>query len=252
MDDTQTNRFWELDFTRGLAVVMMIIYHLLYDLNYFGGYSIDVRHGFWLFFAKATAAIFITLVGISLQLSSSKARMQGISNPFPIFFRRGLKIFALGLLITLVTYLLMGNGFIIFGILHFIGISIIVAYPFLNRRIFNLFLGLVFIMMGEYLNRYSFDIPGMFWLGFVPNDFYSVDFVPMIPWFGLVLIGLYLGSNLYSRGRRNFKLFDLSNFWFVKSFTLLGKNSLAIYLVHQPIIIAFLVLMGIIQLSRLG
>ena len=72
MDFSPPFRFWELDFIRGLAVVMMVLYHFLYDLDYFGGYPLNVRSGCWLYFAEATAAIFIVLVGASLTLSASR------------------------------------------------------------------------------------------------------------------------------------------------------------------------------------
>ena len=51
MDYSPHSRFWELDIIRGLAVVMMVFYHFLYDLDYFGGYPLNVRSGYWLYFA---------------------------------------------------------------------------------------------------------------------------------------------------------------------------------------------------------
>jgi len=67
-------RFWEIDFLRGLAIIMMILFHLLYDLNYFGEYNLNLHSGFWWYFARMTATIFILLVGISLTLSFSRAK----------------------------------------------------------------------------------------------------------------------------------------------------------------------------------
>jgi uncharacterized membrane protein len=248
MDYSSPFRFWELDFIRGLAVVMMVFYHLLYDLNYFGGYPLDVRSGSWLYFAKATAAIFIVLVGASLTLSASRSRMREVPEKlYLMFFKRGLRIFSLGLVVTLTTYLLIGRGFIIFGVLHFIGVSIVLAYPFLRLRTFNLFAGSIFILIGIYLQGLTFNFPWLLWLGFVPYNFYTLDYFPIIPWFGLVLIGMYLGNRFYQDGKRGFKLPDLSGSFIVDLLGTLGRNSLVVYLVHQPVIVATLFLVGIIH-----
>ncbi len=247
MDFSQPSRFWELDFIRGQAVVMMVIYHFLYDLDYFGGYPLNVRSGPWLYFAEATAAIFIVLVGASLTLSASRSQMRGASEKLYLrFFKRGLKIFSLGLVVTLTTYLLIGRGFILFGVLHFIGVSIVLAYPFLRLRIFNLFAGSIFILIGIYLQGLTFNFPWLLWLGFVPYNFYTLDYFPIFPWFGLVLIGIFLGNKFYQDGKRGFKLPDLSGSFIVDLLGTLGRNSLAIYLIHQPVIVATLFLVGII------
>jgi uncharacterized membrane protein len=247
MDFSQPSRFWELDFIRGLAVVMMVLYHFLYDLDYFGGYPLNVRSGYWLYFAEATAAIFIVLVGASLTLSASRSRVRGVSEKlFARFFIRGLRIFSLGLAITLITYLLIGRGFILFGVLHFIGVSIVLAYPFLRLRTFNLFAGSIFILIGIYLQGLTFNFPWLLWLGFVPYNFYTLDYFPIFPWFGLVLIGIYLGNRFYQDGKRGFRLPDLSGSFIVDLLSNLGRNSLAVYLVHQPVIVATLFLVGII------
>ena len=248
MNNRPLSRFWELDLIRGLAVVMMVLYHLLYDLNYFGVRSLNVRSGFWLYFAEATATIFIVLVGVSLTLSASRLEMQGSSGKiFMVFFKRGLKIFSLGAVISLTTYLSIGRGFILFGVLHLIGISIILAYPFLRLRAFNLLAGLIFVLIGIYLQEHTFDFAWLIWLGFVPENFYSLDYFPIFPWFGLILIGIYLGKSLYQHGRRSFNLPELSDSFFVNLLGVLGRNSLLVYLVHQPVLVAILLFTGMMS-----
>jgi uncharacterized membrane protein len=247
MDYSPHSRFWELDIIRGLAVVMMVFYHFLYDLDYFGSYPLNVRSGSWLYFAEATAAIFIVLVGISLTLSSSRARSGGLSGRlFFRFLKRGLRIFSYGMVITLTTYLLIGKGFIIFGVLHFIGVSTVLAYPFIRLRTLNFFAGSIFVLIGVYLQGLTFNFPGLFWLGFIPDNFYTLDYFPIFPWFGLVLIGMYLGNRFYQDGKRGFKLPDLSESFIVNLLGTLGRNSLVVYLAHQPVLVATLFLVGII------
>jgi uncharacterized membrane protein len=246
MDDRSPSRFWELDLFRGVAVVMMVLYHMLYDLSYFGGYSIDVHSGFWLHFAQATAVIFMMQVGISLTLSASKARMLGSTETrFIHFLKRGLKILSLAMAITLATYLLIGRGFIIFGVLHFIGVAIILAYPFLELRAFNLFTGVIFIIIGLYLQGLTFDFPGLFLMGITSENFYTLDYFPLFPWFGVVLLGIFLGNSLYRGHQRRVDLPDLSFSFWARQCDALGRNSLLIYLVHQPALVTILSLAGI-------
>lgn len=230
-------RFWEIDFLRGSAVIMMVVFHFLYDLNYFKIYNVDIHTGFWYYFAIITASMFIFLVGISLTISYS-----GKAN-YRKYIIRGLKIFGLGVLATIATWLFLGEGFIVFGILHFIGLSIIFAYPFLRFKKVNILLGISFIILGIYLQTLVFGSPWFFWFGLKPQGFYTVDYFPLLPWFGLILLGLFFGNNLYSEGKRFFNIRDLSKNSLIRRFCFLGRHSLVIYILHQPILVAFFWLM---------
>jgi len=250
MDKNLEKRFWEIDFLRGLAIIMMIIYHFLYDLNYFGNYNFDLSSGFWLYFARTTATIFILLVGISLTLSFSRTKIQKPKiNLYLKYLKRGLKIFSWGLIVTLMTWIFLREEFVIFGILHFIGISIILAYPFLKLRYWNLLIGIICIVFGMYLKNFTFDFSWLMWLGLRPHYLYTVDYFPIFPWFGIILIGLFFGNLLYPHYKRKFKLSNFSDFSFTKLFCFLGKHSLLIYLVHEPILIILLYLLGFVSLS---
>jgi uncharacterized membrane protein len=243
-------RFWEIDLLRGVAILMMIGYHVPYDLDYFGSYTVDVQSGFWFFFARAIATIFLLLVGISLTLSFSRAAKLRKTEKrlYTKYLKRGLKIFSWGLVITFTTWFFLREGFVVFGILHLIGISIILAYPVIKVRYGNLVLGIVFIALGIFINKVTVGFPWLLWLGLTPARFYSVDYFPLLPWFGVVLIGIFLGNSLYPHYRRSFDLHDLSQFTFIRWLCFLGQHSLLIYLVHQPVLIASLYLMGIVDL----
>ena len=153
------------------------------------------------------------------------------------YIKRGLKIFGLGMLITLVSWIYLAEGFIIFGALHCIGISIIFAYYFLHIRYLNLLIGVICIFTGVILKTITFDFYWLLWLGFKPSQFYTVDYFPLLPWFGVVLIGIFLGNSLYPHYKRIFKLKNLLKLKIIKSVCLLGQRSLIIYFLHQPIIL---------------
>lgn len=232
-------RFWEVDFLRGLAVVFMIIFHFLYDLNYFDIYKINLYSGPILVYLYFIGSTFLLLVGVSLTLSYS--RIEKILSKKEIhlkFIKRGLMIFSLGLFITLVSWLYLGEGFIIFGVLHCIGISIMLAIPFLRYRYMNLLFGIILIILGIILKNFTFDFNYLVFLGFTPNQFYTVDYFPLLPWFGVVLVGIFIGNCLYVNNKRQFSLKNLDKFRFIRFFGYLGRHSLIIYFIHQPVMLA--------------
>lgn len=236
-------RFWEIDFSRGAAIIMMMVFHFLYDINYFGVYNIILHSGFWWIFAHITAGIFIFLFGISLTISYSRARITKTKKQLRLkYLGRGLKIFSLGLIITLITYVFLNQGLIIFGILHLIGISVILVYPLLKYRVLNLLLGILFIAFGFYISGFTFSFPWLLWLGLKPAYFYTLDYFPIFPWLGLTLLGLFIGNTFYKNSKRQFRIPELSRIKPVGSLCFLGRHSLIIYLFHQPMLVAFLYL----------
>lgn len=252
-------RFWEVDFLRGVAIILMIAYHFIFDLSFFGVYPLNTQSGFLWFFPRIIAAIFIFLVGVSLYLSYTRAEILGTFTSDRDFLfkylKRGLWIFSLGLVITLVTWIFIRSEFIIFGILHFIGLTIILAYPFLknneSHRYMNLAAGLIFIAAGIYLSTFTFNFDWLLWLGFIPQNLVTVDYFPLLPWLGVVLLGIFSGGVLYRSYQRRFRFPDISAFLPVRVFTFLGRHSLIIYFIHQPILIVVLYLSGVLDISYL-
>ncbi|MCK9630362.1 MAG: DUF1624 domain-containing protein [Methanoregula sp.] len=233
------SRLWEIDLIRGIAILMMIIFHTVFDLSFFALCPVDVATGFWRYFAYATAALFLLIVGISLVVSHARASatLSGFSLAKK-FLIRGAGIFALGLLVTLATWFYLHEGFVIFGILHLIGISVMLSPLFFRFGRLNVLLGLACIPAGWIISGLSgpaFLLP----LGIMPAGFTSVDYTPLLPWFGMVLLGLGLGAYLYAGGVRQFSLKPLPD-GIVTPLSFLGRHSLLIYLVHQPVIILLL------------
>jgi uncharacterized membrane protein len=248
---TRSQRFWEVDAVRGVAIVMMVIYHLMWDLWVFGVLpNVVLWAGFWKYFQRTTATLFITLVGVSLTISYNRAlASRGSKGLYWKFFKRGLMIFGLGMLITVVLWALQTAGLfqahIEFGVLHLIGFSIIVAYPFLRFRWLNFFLWMAFFVAGWFVQQMHVDTTWLVWLGLTPVRYTPVDFFPVIPWFGVVLLGIFLGNTLYPEGIRSFPLVDYSTVIPVRVLDFLGRHSLLIYMIHQPILFAILMLIGV-------
>ncbi len=248
MYDSSKGRFWEVDLLRGIAILLMVFYHFAFDLNYFRLAKIDVNSGLLFFLARLTVTLFLLLVGLSLYLSFSRAERMGRQDQFMTkLVRRSAWIFSLALCITAVTYLIIGRGFIVFGVLYLIGLSLLLAYPFLRMGWKNFIFGSILIILGLYVSEIRVEHYWLLWLGLAPPNFYSLDYVPLLPWFGVVLYGVGLGGLLYSGYRRRVSQIDqlpIAGCSFIKLLCYLGRNSLAVYLVHQPLLILLLVLAG--------
>jgi len=250
-----SERVWQIDAFRGIAIVMMITFHFIYDVAYFGEYTWSLDTGFWWYFARVTASFFLIIVGISLTLSYRQVKdskpIWGIRKKYVI---RGLKIFGGGLIITLCTGIFLDEGMIIFGILHCIGLSIILAYPLIKYRYLNLIIGILCMTGGMYLSRFTFDFNLLLWLGFRPQDMYTFDYVPLLPWFGLVALGLFIGNTVFfptARKKRR-KTASFSIPLVARTVCYLGRHSLVIYLLHQPLLILILYGIGIIRIETVG
>src|SRR5918993_5607518 len=229
---------------------MMIVYHSTYDLDTLGGYDVQSTTGYWSLFADATAGLFLFLVGVSLAISRARTSLTGW-RLFGKYVTRGLRILAYGMILTVV-FLALGMGVVAFGILHLIGVSIILAYPFLGLRFTNLVLGTLIFAAGQFIMVQDPYLQS-YWLlpfGVVPEGVVMPDYRPLLPWFGVVLIGLFFGNVIYADGRRPASLPDKAPL-LARPLLPLGKNSLFIYLIHQPIVIALLALTGLISLNFL-
>jgi uncharacterized membrane protein len=219
----KTSRNYELDFFRGIALILMIYFHVIYDLKEIYGIPVVYEYGFNHLTGKVSAIIFILVSGISSILSKNN-------------IRRGLKLLAVAAVITVVTHLynpLMG---IKFGILHFLGVCILTANIFLRLNVFILpVLGTSIILLSPLLNEIHVKSDFLFPLGIITASFSSSDYYPLIPWFGVFLFGLTLGKILY-KNRRGYLSAELPE----TIINRIGRHTLLVYLVHQPVIIMLL------------
>jgi uncharacterized membrane protein len=242
-----------VDAARGVAIIMVVLYHLVYDLDYLAGYEVRSTSGFWAAFADASAFAFVFLAGLSLSISFARERWAGRRGLelFGKYLRRGLRIFAYGLLITIV-FLVLGYGYVIFGILHLIGASIILAYPLMRLRFLNLVLGLSLIAAGAYLQAEPLVVGGLGDIllapfGVVPEDLFMPDYRPLLPWFGVFLLGVFFCRLLYEDRRREVPVSEAPAY--AAPVVSLGRHTLFVYLVHQPVLVATLAALGMLDLG---
>ena len=226
-------RFAVVDIARGVAIIAMIAYHLCWDLSYFRFIGANVGYDpVWVAIARTILSVFLFLVGVGLVLGHGRGIRWGS------FWRRWLWVVAGALAITVATWFAFPDSFVYFGVLHAIALFSLLALPFLMAPLWLpiivavAVIGLHFVYADALFNQKPFS-----WLGFWQVPPPANDLVPVFPWFGVVLVGivvarLVLASSLAARlaaidppGR------------LARVLAFMGRWSLLIYLLHQPILL---------------
>ena len=234
MPSHTVERFDIVDVVRGLAIAGVVLFHLVWDLAFLGFVPAGWAYApAWLLFGRTLAGTFMVLVGVSLVLAARR----GIrARPF---WRRVATIAVAALGITVVTRTAFPTTFIYFGILHAIAVASIVGMAALRFPTpFVIAAGAVVVLLGNWVADPAFDPRWLAWTGFGASPPPSNDFVPVFPWVGLTLSGIALGRLALARGW--FGLFE-SGGTAGRSLAWLGRHSLLIYLMHQPLLLAILV-----------
>lgn len=244
------HRYIELDVLRIIAIVMMVIYHAAYDLETFYDWNIGVLDNGWWYFARATASLFLLLVGCSFAISWHRQRNRYPDHHFAAqyrkYFLRGLGILLCGLLVSVVTYVFDDQTYVRFGILHLIGVSILLLPFFARLKEGNIVPAVLIILIGRTMTVIPDATSLLLPFGIVPEGFISVDYYPLFPWFGMVLIGygigylLYVGSSASSASLVSSHAPRRGALWLTWS----GRHALIVYLIHQPIILGILGFLG--------
>ena len=225
-------RIRAIDALRGAAICMMIVYHAAFDLNWFHIISADFNHDrFWLSFRDLIVGSFLLLVGVSLVLASRA----GISPKQ--FWRRIALIGTCAMLVTLGSYVTFPKTFITFGILHCILVSSILGWPLVRFPRAALVVGIVVIVGGVAIGLPLFDLPWLNWVGLMTHKPATEDYVPLLPWFGVVLVGISIGWWLLERHLHDLRQMSRAS---PKWLTWLGRHSLLVYMIHQPIMVGVL------------
>lgn len=228
-----------LDEIRGFCIIAMVLYHAFFSMTYvfdisFGNTLLSFFYPVQPFFA----GIFVALSGISSMLSRNN-------------YVRGIKLFVIAMLVTLVTVIFTPGIEIKFGILHFLAVAMVIfqlckklltkipvktgfiIFFLLFVITYNIPLGYIgfkpFLTINLPSALYSTNF--LFPLGFPNASFFSSDYFSIIPWIFLFISGSFLGVPI-SKG-------DIPELFYknhVPFLTFLGKHSLVIYIAHQPVI----------------
>ncbi len=232
----ENRRYHIIDTFRGLALISMLAYHFMYDWVYIFGhdshwYSISSMRP-W---QQSIAWSFIIISGISFHFSRNS-------------LKNGIKLVLWGLVITVVTYAFIPQQMVRFGVLSLIGMATIITY-ILEKPLSKVpgGVGIVLSLLlafatwritgGEFagmmLPAELYETAYLYPLGFPGPNFRSTDYFPLLPWLFVFLAGYYLGKSLVIEGQLDYRGRE-------NPLSILGRHTLPIYLLHQPVIYGIL------------
>jgi uncharacterized membrane protein len=225
-------RLIAIDALRGFGLLLMIAYHFAFDLSWMKVVAIDFNHDpFWLTARDFIVAWFLLLVGVSLVLARDAQQSTHA------FWRRIVIIVVCAALVSAASYVIFPQSFISFGILHSIAIASILARPLVRWPFVAFAVGVAIIVAGATLQFAVFDARWLNWVGMMTHKPPTEDYVPLFPWLGVVLVGVAAGTWIIHRERAvMIRLGRVAPKWL----DWLGRHSLLVYMVHQPILVGIL------------
>jgi uncharacterized membrane protein len=234
-----SSRFAVIDTLRGCAVALMAAYHFCFDLNYYGWIQINLNDDpFWLKSRAFIVSLFLCVVGISLVMANRN------TIDWRAWLRRLGILAGCAALVSASSYFLFSQSWIFFGVLHFVVVASVLGLAFLRWPWLDLGMGIALIVIGSTVELTFFNQPGLQWFGLMTYKPFTEDYVPLLPWFGVVLIGLFLGRLALKEKRLAPVMAWRPKGALGRSLAFAGKHSLLIYMLHQPLLMGVLYLLN--------
>lgn len=204
----------------------MIYFHIIFDLKDLYGYPLEYASGVNYYIGKLSVILFMLLSGISCTLSKNNVK-------------RGIRVLAIALLITLATHLYSDALGVKFGVLHFLGLSMILYEAVKKANPYVLLAaGVIIIIAGNLFGKITMSHDIFFIFNLTSNSFYSSDYYPLFPWLGIFLFGIVIGKLFYS-SKESLLPFSIKENPISKA----GRHTLILYVIHQPLILVILSLL---------
>lgn len=219
-------RIFLIDLLRCIAMAAMLIFHTVYDLAVFYDYPLDYEQGFWRFVQVVFAGgLFIFVSGWTATLGRRSVR----------------NLVYLGLaalLVSAVTYYQFGNAYVRFGILHFLFVVNLLYRWFLCRLSVRQLLLLILLIAActQFVAQLTTTDAYFVWLDILPLGYQSVDHYPLLPWMAVFSAGVLWGRLALSATVARFNPQGAGRNFVVRC----SKESLLIYILHQPLILVIL------------
>ena len=224
-------RYPVIDTLRGLAIIAMMAYHFGFDLSMQGYIAQDLNHSLpWLIARSLILSTFLFVAGFSMALAQHQSLKKRCL--------RLMRIAGCALLVSIGSYFMFPDSWIYFGVLHFMLLASILCWFLIRHEKWLLPLGLTTLGLGLFYQSVTFNQPLLQWLGMMTFKPITEDYVPIVPWLGVMLIGLYIGLMVLRRPNKALLTTQLPTT--LKPAGWLGRHSLAVYILHQPVLLGFL------------
>jgi uncharacterized membrane protein len=233
-------RFDRLDALRGVAIVWMAAFHFSYDLNYYRFIHQDFhRDPVWTLQRTCIVTLFLLCAGAGQAIASAQGQSPAR------FWKRWAQVAGCALLVSAGSWWMFPRSYISFGVLHGIAVMLIVVRFTASWGAWRWPLGLVAIVLPQLVQDPFFDSRATDWIGLVTHLPVTEDYVPVLPWLGVMWWGAAAGQWLLAQRKK----------WLAgavpataRPLAVLGRWSLSFYMVHQPVLIGLLML--VIWLQR--
>ena len=224
------NRLLWLDASRTLALLAMVVFHFARDLEFFGVLPSGVTMtGGWALFARVIAGFFLFFSGVSLIVA------HGSGLRFHAWAKRLAMLVLAALLVSVATYVAFPESYVYFGILHVIAACSLIGFLMIAAPAWAFIVSACLVLVADaYLGRQVFVSPWLAWTGLGSTVRPSLDFLPLVPWLAPFLMGMAFAKLVPMRGV--FGTMQATRL--VTAMTWPGRNSLAVYLCHQPVLLA--------------
>jgi len=234
-------RFDRLDALRGVAIVWMAVFHFCFDLNHFGLWEprqLFTRDPFWTTQRTCIVSLFLLCAGLGQAVALQNQRGRSLSGRFDSrFWRRWAQVAGCAVLVSAGSALMFPNSWISFGVLHGVAVMLLLARLAAPLRVWLWPLGALCLALPHGVQHAFFDSRATNWLGLVTSKPFTEDYVPVLPWLGVMLWGLAAGQWLlqHRRGALAGAVPAL-----LHPLAVLGRWSLSFYMLHQPVFIGVL------------
>ncbi len=242
-------RHGALDAVRGTAVLWMTCFHFAFDLNHFGFIHENFyRDPLWTVQRTCILSLFLLCAGFGQAVAVHAGQTWGR------FWRRWLQIAACAVAVSVGSVVMFPNSWIYFGVLHGMALMLLVCRATASWGRWLWPAGLSMVLLGVYAPDVhvllpfadTWDFKTLNWLGLISHKPITEDYVPILPWLGIMWWGMAAGQ--WALARRGWmERLDRASSALPTSFSWLGRWSLSWYMLHQPVLIGMLTLVGILR-----
>ena len=233
----KTSRYPVIDCIRGFAIIAMIAYHFGFDLNMQGYISQDINHNSnWQVARSLILGTFLFVAGFSMALAENKNITRRLI--------RLVRIAACAVLVSIGSYFMFPDSWIFFGVLHFVLVGSLICWLVMPYQKLLLIFAMSILTIGIFYESPVFNRPFLQWLGMMTYKPITEDYVPLLPWLGVMMIGARMGQ--WALTKSKLWLFDYKPSSILFPVQWLGQHSLIVYMLHQPILLGALGIFGMV------